>query len=65
MLQPWRLGSTKRVSGKPGAVQNLATHFLDPKTGVNVIADPAGNYVSGWKLGAEQLESVLTTGRLF
>lgn len=44
---------------------NPATHFLDPRTGVNVIADPAGNYVSGWKLGAEQLESVLTTGRLF
>ncbi len=44
---------------------NPATHFLDPKTGVNVTADPAGNYVTGFKLGAEQLESVLTTGRLF
>ncbi len=32
---------------------------------LNVIADPAGNYMSGWRLGAEQLESVLTTGRLF
>jgi colicin D len=40
-------------------------HYLDPKTGLDVIADMAGNYVSGWKLGAEQLESVLSTGRLF
>jgi RHS repeat-associated protein len=44
---------------------NPATHYLDPKTGLNVIADPAGNYVSGWRLGAEQLKSVRTTGRLF
>lgn len=41
------------------------THFVNPKTGLNVVADPAGNFVSGWRLGAEQLESVLTTGRLF
>jgi hypothetical protein len=44
---------------------NPVTHFVDPKTGLNVVADPAGNFVSGWRLGAEQLESVLTTGRLF
>lgn len=41
------------------------THYVDPRTGLNVIADQAGNYVSGWRLGAEQLEGVLTTGRLF
>jgi RHS repeat-associated protein len=41
------------------------THYLDPRTGVNVIADRAGNYISVWRLGAEQLESVLKTGRLF
>ncbi|MCC6750551.1 MAG: hypothetical protein IT371_23000 [Deltaproteobacteria bacterium] len=44
---------------------NPVTHYIDPCTGLNVIADQAGNYVSGWRLGAEQLESVLTTGRLF
>ncbi|WP_374109396.1 colicin D domain-containing protein [Anaeromyxobacter sp. SG17] len=44
---------------------NPVTHYLDPQTGLNVIADPAGNYVSGWRLGAEQVESVLTNGRLF
>ena len=41
------------------------THHLDPKTGLNIIEDSSGKLVSGWKLGAEQLESVLTTGRLF
>ena len=41
------------------------THYLDPGTGLNVIVDPASNYISGWTLGAEQLESVLATGSLF
>jgi hypothetical protein len=41
------------------------THYIDPRSGLNVIADMAGNYVSGWRLGADQLESVLKTGRLF
>jgi hypothetical protein len=40
-------------------------HYVDPRTGLNVVADRVGNYVSGWRLGAEQLESVLATGRLF
>ncbi|MCP4547096.1 MAG: hypothetical protein GY835_11575 [bacterium] len=44
---------------------NPVTHFVDPKTGLNVIVNPAGNYVSGWRLGAEQLEGVLSSGRLF
>lgn len=44
--------------GKP------VTHYLDPQTGLNVIADPAGNYVSGWRLGPEQLRHVLENGSL-
>jgi len=44
---------------------NPVTHFVDTKTGLNVIVNPAGNYVSGWRLGAEQLEGVLSSGRLF
>ena len=44
---------------------NPVTHHLNPETGLNVMSDAAGNYVSGWKLGVEQLESVLATGRLF
>jgi RHS repeat-associated protein len=42
-----------------------AIHYLDPKTGLNVISDTAGNYISGWRLGAQQLQDVLTTGRLW
>ena len=41
------------------------THYLNRQTGLNVIADSAGNYVSGWQLSAEQLASVLSNGRLF
>ncbi len=39
-------------------------HYINPETGLNVIADQAGNFVSGWKLGAEQLQNVLTRGSL-
>jgi hypothetical protein len=38
------------------------THYVHPASGLNVIADAGGNFVSGWKLGAEQLENVLTHG---
>jgi hypothetical protein len=44
--------------------QNVV-HYLDPKTGLNVISDPSGGFISGWQLGLEQLESVISSGRLF
>lgn len=40
------------------------THYLDPSGGLNVIAEPAGNFVSGWRLGAEQPRNVLEHGGL-
>lgn len=40
------------------------THYLDPTTGLNVIVDPDGVFVSGWKLGPEQLQNVLSHGGL-
>jgi hypothetical protein len=40
------------------------THYLDPATGLNVIADRAGNFISGWKLNPAQLKNVLTHGGL-
>ena len=40
-------------------------HYLDPKTGLNVVSDPAGNFIDGWKLGTDQLKSVTTSGRLY
>jgi hypothetical protein len=48
-----------------GTYHNIpATHYVDPTTGLNVLADSAGNFISGWKLSAQQLEHVLTTGKL-
>jgi len=41
-----------------------AMHYFNPATGVNVIADPAGNFVGGWRLGAEQMENLMRTGEL-
>jgi len=40
------------------------THFLDPSSGLNVIADSANNFISGWTLNAAQLQNVLTHGGL-
>jgi RHS repeat-associated protein len=31
------------------------THFVNPATGLNVIKDAAGNFLSGWKLSKQQL----------
>ncbi len=43
---------------------NPVTHYLDPGTGLNVIADPAGNFVSGWRLHSAQLQNVFSRGSL-
>jgi len=40
------------------------THYFNPKTKLNVIVNPDGNFVSGWKLGKEQIENVLKHGGL-
>lgn len=40
------------------------THHVNPTTGVNVIKDAAGNFLSGWKLNPAQLHNVLTRGSL-
>jgi hypothetical protein len=40
------------------------THFVDPRSGLNVIQDAAGNLLSGWRLNSQQLENVLTRGSL-
>jgi hypothetical protein len=39
-------------------------HYVDLKTGLNVITDRAGNFISGWKLNPAQLNNVLTRGSL-
>jgi len=44
--------------------QEPVIHYLDPNTGLNVIVDPYGNFISGWKLNPAQLQNVLTRGSL-
>ncbi len=54
--------STKAIvgtyRGKP------VTHFIDLETGLNVIRDKTGNFLSGWRLSQPQLEHVLKNGKL-
>ncbi|WP_236202328.1 colicin D domain-containing protein, partial [Pseudomonas pseudonitroreducens] len=40
------------------------SHFVNPSTGLNVIRDSAGNFLSGWKLNPQQLKYVLRDGKL-
>lgn len=40
------------------------THFTDPFSGLNVIRDASGNFLSGWKLSPQQLQHVMTSGKL-
>ncbi len=42
-----------------------AAHYLDPKTGLNVVSDLDGNFITGFRLGSGQLDDVLTNGRLW
>lgn len=44
--------------------KQAVTHYLDPSTGLNVMADPAGNFISGWRLSPAQAQNVLTHGGL-
>lgn len=39
-------------------------HFVNPTTGLNVVKDASGNFVSGWKLSVEQLKNVISHGKL-
>jgi hypothetical protein len=56
--KPGGLGMTRPEARK-------VVHYLDRSTGLNVIADPVGNFIGGWRLGPDQLKSVITSGRLF
>ena len=39
-------------------------HYLNPKTGLNVISSPTGQFISGWKLNPTQLQNVIKHGGL-
>jgi hypothetical protein len=40
------------------------THHVNPQSGLNVMKDSSGNFISGWKLNPQQLQNVLTRGSL-
>jgi RHS repeat-associated protein len=44
--------------------KQAVTHYLNPSTGLNVMADATGNFISGWSLSPSQLQNVLTHGGL-
>ncbi|MGV3772583.1 MAG: RHS repeat-associated core domain-containing protein [Verrucomicrobiales bacterium] len=44
--------------------KNPVIFFTDPGTGLTTIHSSSGQFISGWKLNAEQLENVLTRGSL-
>jgi len=54
--------STKIIQGSYRG--NSVTHYLNSKTGLNVISSKSGQFISGWKLNANQLGNVLKHGRL-
>lgn len=54
---------TRAIAGEYRGLQGV-THLVDPATGLNVIRDASGSFLSGWKLSVQQLQHVLTTGKL-
>ncbi|MEM9189039.1 MAG: colicin D domain-containing protein [Myxococcota bacterium] len=53
---------TQRINGTYRG--DPVVHHLDPNTGLNVVEDASGNFVSGWRLSPDQLENVVTRGSL-
>lgn len=43
---------------------NPVIHHLNPNTGLNVIANPNGTFLSGWRLNSAQLQNVVQHGGL-
>ncbi|WP_299124378.1 colicin D domain-containing protein [uncultured Tenacibaculum sp.] len=39
-------------------------HYVNPNSALNVMTKLDGTFISGWKLGEEQLKKVLTRGSL-
>ena len=49
----------KGTYGPPGRQLDVI-HHVNPQTGLNVMTDPAGNFILGWKLNPTQLQNVPT-----
>jgi len=55
--------STLVIQGTYRGTQQV-THFFNPNTGLNVIRDADGAFLSGWKLGRAQIENIMRSGNL-
>jgi hypothetical protein len=55
--------TTKVIEGTYHQTQKVI-HYVDPSTGLNVMKDYQGKFISTWKLSPEQLRNVLERGSL-
>ena len=54
--------STKIIHGSHRG--KSVTHFVNPQTGLNVMRNPKGGFVGGWRLNKLQKKHVLYSGKL-
>ncbi|ASW01028.1 colicin D domain-containing protein [Paraburkholderia aromaticivorans] len=40
-------------------------HYFNPETGLNVMTDQSGNFISGWKLSPGQVSDLTSLGNVF
>ncbi|MDA1236755.1 MAG: hypothetical protein O3A53_18380 [Acidobacteria bacterium] len=56
--------STLQIRGTLRGIDGDVIHHYNPATGLNVTTTMDGEFVSGWKLSAEQAGHVVSTGKL-
>jgi len=54
---------TRAIFGTYRGTQEV-THFFNPQTGLNVMRDADGSFVSGWKLSGDQAKNLLLHGNV-
>jgi len=56
---------TQIIQGAYRNANNPVTFYLNPQTGLNVIASPSGQFISGAALSPAQIQGILTKGFLW
>jgi hypothetical protein len=51
------------ITGTYRGVQSVI-HYFDATTGLDVMTDLSGNFISGWRLSADQIKYLLTNGNV-
>ena len=54
---------TRAIFGTYRGTQEV-THFFNPQTGLNVMRDADGAFLSGWKLSTDQAKNLLLHGNV-